>query len=282
MKKNSNYNFLFFLLMSMTAVNSYGQSDSTRLQVTYDVRYLNYEEDDSLSRDIMRLDIGTYASRYYSLVMEWYKKNAKGHAPYTGMRSHHEDVFKNMPIIGQITFIHMPYWLTTQDSADNLFNWQLMEGDSIVCEYPCKKAAVDYRGRTWMVWYTLSLPYSDGPWKFCGLPGLILHAKDSENKFIFDCVGIEKGDGHPFFYPTYKNKRVVTPERAEELLIMEADDNDNYAQLMFPQVKIVSRHDANGRPYKWQPKSAVTYEVFPQNHKKKLPSKKTKRTKKTT
>ena len=282
MKKNSNYNFLFFLLMSMTAVNSYGQSDSTRLQVTYDVRYLNYEEDDSLSRDIMRLDIGTYASRYYSLVMEWYKKNAKGPAPYTGMRSHHEDVLKNMPIIGQITFIHMPYWLTTQDSADNLFNWQLMEGDSIVCEYPCKKAAVDYRVRTWMVWYTLSLPYSDGPWKFCGLPGLILHAKDSENKFIFDCVGIEKGDGHPFFYPTYKNKRVVTPERAEELLIMEADDNDNYAQLMFPQAKIVSRHDANGRPYKWQPKSAVTYEVFPQNHKKKLPSKKTKRTKKTT
>ena len=64
MKKNSNYIFLFFLLMSMTAVNSYGQSDSTRLQVTYDVRYLNYEEDDSLSRDIMRLDIGTYASRY--------------------------------------------------------------------------------------------------------------------------------------------------------------------------------------------------------------------------
>ena len=133
-----------------------------------------------------------------------------------------------------------------------------------------------------MVWYTLSLPYSDGPWKFCGLPGLILHAKDSENKFVFDCVGIEKGDGHPFFYPTYKNKRVVTPERAEELLIMEADDNDNYAQLMFPQAKIVSRYDANGRPYKWQPKSAVTYEVFPQNHKKKLPSKKIKRTKKTT
>ena len=265
MKKNSNYIFLFFLLMSMTAVNSYGQSDSTRLQVTYDVRYLNYEEDDSLSRDIARLDIGTYASRYYSLVLEWYKENPQGHDPYTGTRSRHEDVFKNMPELGQIAFIHMPYWLTTQDSV-NLFNWQLMEGDSIVCEYPCKKAIVDYRGRTWMAWYTLDIPYSDGPWKLCGLPGLILYAQDNEGEFFFNCIGVEKGDGHSFSFPSYPKKQIVTPEKAEELLLLEAADNDSYVYMM-SGARITARYDAKGHRYTWKSKTAVPYELFPKYHK---------------
>ncbi len=269
------FGILFFLIILISRSSYlYAQNDSVKLSITYEMRYQNYENDDTLSKDLTKLDIGVYSSRFYSLVLEWYKQNPEGHDPYIGTKPRNENVYKNMPNIGTITFIHMPYWLTTQDSICNLFNWQLADGDSIVCEYPCKKATVSHRGRTWIVWYTLDIPYSDGPWKFCGLPGLILHAKDSEGKFIFDCIGIERGDGHMFYYPTYKNKRVVTPERAEELLLMEAEDNDSYAQLMFPQAKIVSRYDANGHAYKWQTKTAVPYEIFPENHKKKNPQKK--------
>ena len=167
----------------------------------------------------------------------------------------------------------MPYWITVQDSIQKLFDWQLMEGDTLVCEYPCKKAQTKFRGRTWTVWYTLDLPYSDGPWKLCGLPGLILYAKDNEGKFIFECVGIEKGDNHIF---TYKNKgaTVVSPERAEKLLILEAEDNDSFYKIIMPKVISMQRYDKNGCPYKWKPKTAVPYELFPKNHKQRHPQKK--------
>ena len=257
---------LFIMAIAFWAINVIAQTDKTCLSVTYNAYYLQYEEDDSLSWDIARLDIGDYSSRYYSLVGDWYVHHSEGKAPYPGTKIRDDDVYKNMPNKGIITFIHWPYWITVQDSIQKLFDWQLMEGDTLVCEYPCKKAQTRFRGRTWTVCYTLDLPYSEGPWKLCGLPGLILHAIDHEGKFIFNCVGIEKGDGHLFSYPPSKRKRFVTPERAEELLMFEAQDNDEYTHML-TGARITARIDAKGRRYTWKPKTAVPYELFPQNHK---------------
>ena len=249
------------------------QSDITKIRAIYNSDYLKYEEDDSLSRDISLLDIGTYASRFCSLVGEWYNLNPVGRAPYPGTTIKDEEVYKNMPNKGLVTAMHWPYWITTKDSINHLFDWQLVEGDSIVCGYPCHKAQTTFRGRTWTAWYTLDLPYNDGPWKLCGLPGLILHAQDSTRQFIFDCTSIEKGDGHTFSFPASKRIRLVTPEKAEELLLFEAADNDAYVYAMSGG-RITDRIDAKGRHYKWTPKTAVPYELFPQNHKKKPVKKK--------
>ena len=260
--------FLFLLMLIARVAGVDAQSDITKLSVTYEVRYLNYAEDDSLSRDIAQLDIGTNTSRYYSKVSEWYNFNPVGKAPYPGTKIKNEEVYKNMPNKGLVTAMHWPYWITTQDSINHLFDWQLVEGDSIVCGYPCHKAQTTFRGRTWTAWYTLDLVYNDGPWKLCGLPGLILHAQDSTRQFIFDCTSIEKGDGHTFSFPASKRIRLVTPEKAEELLLFEAADNDAYVYAMSGG-RITDRIDAKGRHYKWTPKTAIPYEIFPQNHKKK-------------
>ena len=266
---------LLLLLMLIARVAGVdAQSDITKLSVTYEVHYLNYAEDDSLSRDIAQLDIGTNTSRYYSKVSEWYNFNPVGKAPYPGTKIKNEEVYKNMPNKGLVTAMHWPYWITTQDSINHLFDWQLVEGDSIVCGYPCHKAQTTFRGRTGTAWYTLDLPYSDGPWKLCGLPGLILHACDSEGKFVFNCIGIENGDGHPFTYKIGNHDNIVSAERAEELLILEAVDRDGYYKLIMPGLTQFWVTDKNGRIIKQMPKTAVPYEVFPQNHKKKPAKKK--------
>ena len=162
-------NLLLYLILLLAHNTCWAQTDHTKLSVTYNAYYLQYEEDDSLSWDIAKLDIGTNASRYYSMVAEWYILNPVGKAPYLGTRIKDDEVFKNMPKVGQITAIHMPGRITTHDTIHHLMEWKLVDGDSIICEYPCKKAITTFRGRTWTVWYTLDLPYSDGPWKLCGL-----------------------------------------------------------------------------------------------------------------
>ena len=269
MKKTS---LLLFLILSTSVICA--QTDYTRLSVIYNEHYLAYEEDDSLSLDIKRLDIGDYSSYYWSQVLYWNSLHLRGKNPYViGGKYRVDNVFKNMPKKGIITFKHMPFHLTTQDSIQQLFDWQLMEGDSVVCSYPCKKAQTTFRGRTWTVWYSLDLPYSDGPWKLCGLPGLILHARDNEGKFIFNCVGIEKGDGHSFSYPA--SERVyVSPERLEELLIFEAYDEEGFRKYFDPSLVGFKAYDKNGRLISNIHWTAVPYEVFPQNHKKKPATKK--------
>lgn len=74
------------LIVLLCAIACKAQTDETKLQVIYNAYYLQYAEDDSLSRDIAQLDIGTNTSRYYSKVSEWYNFNPVGKAPYPGTK----------------------------------------------------------------------------------------------------------------------------------------------------------------------------------------------------
>jgi GLPGLI family protein len=61
-----------------------------------------------------------------------------------------------------------------------IMKWKLLNEKKIIGEYNCKKASVEFRGRTYYAWYTMEIPISLGPWKFNGLPGLILEVDDQK------------------------------------------------------------------------------------------------------
>lgn len=161
---------LLSIVVAASAVSAVAQKDSTVLSVTYETTYQNYEEDDSISKDLSRLDIGAHSSQFISVVSEWFVKTKdqfaareqRAHSPYPGYHIFKNSAYKNMPEQGIVSTIHMPGWVTVQDSIEHLFKWDLLDDDSVVCGYPCKKATTTFRGRDWTVWYTLDLPYSDG------------------------------------------------------------------------------------------------------------------------
>jgi len=74
------------------------------------------------------------------------------------------------------------------------FQWQIEPDTREILSYTCQKAVTDFRGRHYEVWFAPDLPLNDGPWKFSGLPGLILAAEDSDKYFTFQAVGIENSD----------------------------------------------------------------------------------------
>ena len=43
----------------------------------------------------------------------------------------------------------------------------------------CQLAKTNFRGRSYEVWFTNKIPTFAGPWKFHGLPGLIIEISDS-------------------------------------------------------------------------------------------------------
>lgn len=64
------------------------------------------------------------------------------------------------------------------------------EKDTIL-GYPVQKATTQYGGRKWIVWFASDIPIPDGPYKFFGLPGLILKVHDTGNNHIFELKGIK-------------------------------------------------------------------------------------------
>jgi GLPGLI family protein len=74
------------------------------------------------------------------------------------------------------------------DVVDTLhpMKWTLTKETKEILGYKCKSATTTFRGRSYTAFYAPKIPVSDGPWKFGGLPGLILevNSNDDEVRFV--------------------------------------------------------------------------------------------------
>lgn len=77
--------------------------------------------------------------------------------------------------------------------------WEITGDTATIFNYSCQKAITHFRGRTYYAWFTLDIPVSDGPWKFFGLPGLILYVEDDKSLFRFMAIGLEKTNQSRYF-----------------------------------------------------------------------------------
>ncbi|AZI39928.1 MULTISPECIES: GLPGLI family protein [Chryseobacterium group] len=67
-------------------------------------------------------------------------------------------------------------------------NWKLTNESKTINSLTCKKAEVNYKGRNWIAWYSTEIPLSYGPYKFTGLPGLIIKISDESGDYDFELV----------------------------------------------------------------------------------------------
>jgi GLPGLI family protein len=69
--------------------------------------------------------------------------------------------------------------------------WEIGTDTMTILGYTCRDASIYFRGREYMAWFAQDIPVNDGPWKFYGLPGLILQIEDRDKLFKFSAIGIE-------------------------------------------------------------------------------------------
>ena len=145
----------------------------------------------------------------------------KGLYPHKRLKTY---IYKNYPQ-GNITVTD---GLSMQDyiyeDELNAQQWEINDSTKTILDYQCQMAICDFRGRGWTAWFTTDIPVSDGPWKFGGLPGLIMEAYDSGNQYVFTIVGLQKVEDEPiFFSETYVgSKRFEKTNRKEFLKAKKA------------------------------------------------------------
>lgn len=70
------------------------------------------------------------------------------------------------------------------------FSWNITEEQKTIDNYVCQKATCTFGGRTYEAWFAPDIPINDGPWKFYGLPGLILEVYDKQHHYEFQFLGM--------------------------------------------------------------------------------------------
>lgn len=70
--------------------------------------------------------------------------------------------------------------------------WKILSDKQKIGEYNTQKATTSFGGREWIAWFSTDIPFQDGPYKFYGLPGLIVKIEDTTGSHIMTLVGNKK------------------------------------------------------------------------------------------
>lgn len=72
--------------------------------------------------------------------------------------------------------------------SEDPMTWKLHNETKQVEGYQLQKATTSFGGRKWTAWFAKDINIQEGPYKFCGLPGLIFSVEDQQQNFIFSLV----------------------------------------------------------------------------------------------
>ncbi len=81
-------------------------------------------------------------------------------------------------------------------SDDRKINWKILPEKEKIGEWNTQKAEADFAGRHWIAWFSTEIPIQDGPYKFRGLPGLIVKIEDKTGSHKMELKGIKNITGN--------------------------------------------------------------------------------------
>lgn len=93
---------------------------------------------------------------------------------------------------GKITFsqkFSREFYAYEEDMND--LNWNITDYTEKYGTFNCQLAKVHYGGRNWNALFTTDVPINNGPYKFSGLPGLIVKMWDDKNQCLFELAEIK-------------------------------------------------------------------------------------------
>lgn len=123
------------------------------------------------------------------------------------------------------SFIYFISQYVVVEEATPTFSWQITNETKTMANHLVQKATTSFRGRQYTAWFAPDIPVNLGPWKFAGLPGLILQVADQQGEFTFEAASIDLPAKvlTPLIAPT-QGRKVIGWEAYRKLVQSSADN----------------------------------------------------------
>ena len=189
------------LLLLFFGVFAFAQN--TRIIYEYYLKQDSLKQDD-IKKELMYLDITKSGSKFYSrdkaiqdstINAEMQKRRA---AAGGGSFSFSAGTMKPAYVSYKVTKSYPDFKTVLHTgigrdsyaiSETESINWKIVSESKTIGEFKAQKATADFGGRKWIAWFTPDIPFQDGPYKFSGLPGLILELEDTKQQHVFKFAG---------------------------------------------------------------------------------------------
>lgn len=125
-----------------------------------------------------------------------------------------------------------------------VMNWQVLGEKKEFLGFEVQKAKTSFRGREYTAWFCPKIQISDGPWKFSGLPGLILEISSDDGFMKFSAYEIALNISYSEIEPLnrkYTDLSVINRESKKKLELKNIEKQQKYLKSKNPdnlEVKI--------------------------------------------
>lgn len=176
---------ILIVLTLLVALLGYSQKNSSQYTITYS--YIPFTPDGFAP-----------ATSYYALVTNgknsvWFKTKSQKQTETTLVDTYKASkVFEKNITKRQI--ISRDKTISDNDvlvKDDIKMEWVMSNQSQKIMGYNTKSATCKFKGRTYTAFFTTEIKVSDGPFKFMGLPGLILRVQEESNKYVWEAVAIQ-------------------------------------------------------------------------------------------
>ena len=209
-------------------ISKYRIVDESNIKITYSLLFKFSEQNQEYYKDTRIVQVGNRIIKdfspivYYtdSIATDAEKKGASGIPTLQEVIFPYE-IFNNYEktksLVIYRTFVSGPA-LKYFDNKSYL-KWELKDGNKTILGYKCQQATTQFAGRKYTAWFTMELPIDAGPYKFSGLPGLILEVEESDRFFVWTAIGIKKIK-EPIVEYQYDDYQNCTRKEADETIKM--------------------------------------------------------------
>ena len=225
---NKNFSVLLFLMMI-----SFLSAQNQRFM--YEYKFVSDSTNKAdVKTELMNLDTTPKGSKFYSYTS--YKSDSlmrvdlekqlkatgsiniktdqrKGFVRYTVAKNYQN---------GNVDFrnrIGMDAFKVTEDRK---IAWKILPNKQKIGNWETQKATTEFGGRKWTAWFCNDIPIQDGPYKFSGLPGIIVKLEDQTQSHVFNLVGIKNlGTLEPEIYAFEITKEIPLKSSEYKKLLLE-------------------------------------------------------------
>ncbi len=211
---------------------------------------------EDVKTDLLYLDVTPNSSRFYSrlayeqdslkmvdfenqikttgaLNIDVNKYPNKGYARYTISKEYPE--FK--------TYLHTKISRDNYKVSDNMpINWKIETEKQKIGEFDAQKATTYFQGRKWIAWFTNEIPIQDGPYRFWGLPGLILKLEDTKGDHTFTIVGTKNIDESI-------NQKLNVDKNSKDIIVTEEKFNNLWNEYKKDPAKDVRQQNSSNSSF---------------------------------
>jgi GLPGLI family protein len=231
-------NFLPFLIL-FYALRVYSSDPFANIQLdrlNYIAHYSKHWQQDSadiqsIREEPMILLIGSEYSKFYSFNSHFvFDSILPRHpleerlrivaSPTTPRTFNFYKIFKNQRLREMEIFDRVAADLYRYTQPMQIFQWQILPDTMKIFGYAVQKAATSFAGRDWVAWFAPEIPISDGPYKFNGLPGLIVLLHDTRNHYRFALTSFVKNQSDRFIHKSESNQTNAFNTTRERVIAM--------------------------------------------------------------